>query len=198
MIDSQSANWRMSKLYTFFSSSLTLRIYTKSLGKYHVRYLSHLALIVGSCNWVYKTQIHSIERWRHFGAKTKPIHLDGSNPLITGSSILDPDQLSFCTIYTCQLDEIHYLETRSHCVNMSFIIQAFLVKAGMSYWRERLSTVDIFVQTSYFLYWKYHLPSYKRSYLIRRSTVLSLLPQLVFPDLAQHLRLRSSGKVRVQ
>jgi hypothetical protein len=29
----------------------------------------------------------------------------GSTPLYSGSSILDPDQLSFCTIYTCQLDE---------------------------------------------------------------------------------------------
>jgi len=30
----------------------------------HVRYLSHLALQVGSSNWVHKTQIHSIQRWR--------------------------------------------------------------------------------------------------------------------------------------
>ncbi len=37
---------------------------------YHVRYLGHLALQVGSSNWVYKTQIQSIQRWHHFGAKT--------------------------------------------------------------------------------------------------------------------------------
>jgi hypothetical protein len=42
--------------------------------------------------------------------------------LNTVSSILDLDQLTFCTISTCQLDEIHYLATRSHCVNTSFII----------------------------------------------------------------------------
>ncbi len=33
-------------------------------------FLSHLALQVGSSNWICKTQIHSIKRWRHFGAKT--------------------------------------------------------------------------------------------------------------------------------
>ncbi len=37
---------------------------------YHVRYLSHLALQVGSSNWVHKTQIHSFQRWCHFGTKT--------------------------------------------------------------------------------------------------------------------------------
>ncbi len=62
-------------------------------------------------HWVYKTRIDSIQRWCHSGAKTKPIHLDSSAPLITGSGILDPDQLSFCTIYTSQLEEIHHLET---------------------------------------------------------------------------------------
>ncbi len=36
---------------------------------YNVRYSSHLALQEGSSNWVHKTQIHSIQRWRHFGAK---------------------------------------------------------------------------------------------------------------------------------
>ncbi len=38
---------------------------------YHVRYLSHLALQVGSSKWVHKTQIHSIQRCRHFGAETR-------------------------------------------------------------------------------------------------------------------------------
>ncbi len=37
---------------------------------YHVRYLSHLALQVGSSNWVHKTRIHFIQRWPHFGTKT--------------------------------------------------------------------------------------------------------------------------------
>jgi hypothetical protein len=50
-----------------------------------------------------------------------------STPLYTGSGILDPDQHTFCTILICQLDEIHHLETRSHCVNTPFIIQAFLL-----------------------------------------------------------------------
>jgi hypothetical protein len=51
----------------------------------------------------------------------------GSTPLYTGSGILDPDQLTFCSILICQLDEMHHLETRSHCVNMPFIVQAFLL-----------------------------------------------------------------------
>ncbi len=38
---------------------------------YHVRYLSHLALQVGFSNWVHKTRINSIQRWRHFGTKTR-------------------------------------------------------------------------------------------------------------------------------
>ncbi len=58
----------------------------------------------------------------HFDAKTSRSTLDGSTPLISVSGILDTDRLSFCTIYTCQLDEIHYLETWSRCVNTSFII----------------------------------------------------------------------------
>ncbi len=59
---------------------------------------------------------------RRFGAKTSRSTLDGSTPLIFGSCILDPGRLSSCTIYTfCLLYEIHYLETRSHCVNTSFI-----------------------------------------------------------------------------
>jgi hypothetical protein len=46
----------------------------------------------------------------------------GSTPFYTGYCILDLDWLIFCTIITCQLAEIHYLEARSHHVNMSFII----------------------------------------------------------------------------
>ncbi len=38
---------------------------------HHVRYWSHLALQGGSCNWVHKTRIHSIQRWHHFVAKTR-------------------------------------------------------------------------------------------------------------------------------
>ncbi len=48
---------------------------------------------------------------RHFGAKTSRSTLDRSTPLISGSGILDPDRLSFCTIYTCLFYEIYYLET---------------------------------------------------------------------------------------
>jgi hypothetical protein len=61
---------------------------------------------------------------RCFGAKTSWSTLDGSTPLISGSGILDPDRLSSCTIYTCLLYEIYYLETRSRCVNTSFIINS--------------------------------------------------------------------------
>ncbi len=44
--------------------------FSVKLNIYHVRYLSHLALQVGSSNWVHKTRIHSIQRWHHFGSKT--------------------------------------------------------------------------------------------------------------------------------
>ncbi len=47
----------------------------------------------------------------HFGTKTSQSTLDSSTPLISGSDILDPDWLSFCTVYTCLFYEIHYLET---------------------------------------------------------------------------------------
>ncbi len=36
---------------------------------YHVRYLSHLAFLVGSSNWVHKTRIHSIQRWHPLAPK---------------------------------------------------------------------------------------------------------------------------------
>ncbi len=65
---------------------------------YHVRYLSHLAL--GSSN-----QDPLYFKGHHFGTKTSQSTLDSSTPLISGSSILDPDRLSFCTIYTCLIDE---------------------------------------------------------------------------------------------
>ncbi len=58
---------RRSKLARF---TLAARVFFPFFPfSYHVR-LSHLALQVGSSNWVHKTQIHSIQRWRHFGAKT--------------------------------------------------------------------------------------------------------------------------------
>jgi hypothetical protein len=36
---------------------------------YHVRYLSHFVLQVGSSNWAHKARIHSSQIWCHFGAK---------------------------------------------------------------------------------------------------------------------------------
>jgi hypothetical protein len=45
-----------------------------------------------------------------------------SSPSKSGSSLPDPDQLIFCIIQRCLLDEIHYLETRSRRVNKSFIL----------------------------------------------------------------------------
>ncbi len=47
-----------------------LHLYKIILHLYHVRYFSHLTLQVGSSNWVNKTQIHSIQRWHHFGTIT--------------------------------------------------------------------------------------------------------------------------------
>ncbi len=77
--------------------------------------------------------------------------LDGSTPFITGSGILDPDQLSFCTKYTCQLYEMHYIETRSRCVNMSFIINVleiiFLVCTSLQMFLECFN-FDKFVRQS--------------------------------------------------
>ncbi len=52
-----------------FESPKHLQQTTFEILKYHVRYLSHLALQVGFSNWVHKTRIHSIQWWRHFGAK---------------------------------------------------------------------------------------------------------------------------------
>jgi hypothetical protein len=86
---------------------------------YHVRCLSHLALLVGS------SKLGSTPFKDDATLAPKLADPLSSTPLITGSGILDPDRLSFCTIYTCQLGEIHYLETRSRCVNMSFIIPDF-------------------------------------------------------------------------
>ncbi len=59
-----------------------------------------------------------------------------------------------------------------------------LTWSGKSYWRERLSTVDLLVLTSsdlLLLYWKYYFLSLtNQATLMRRSTVLSLPPLLVF------------------
>jgi len=81
-----------------------------------------MALLVGSSNWVHKTWIHSIQRWRHFGAKTS-----WSTWTAPPLFILDPVFLiridHHSVIYICQLDEIHYLETRSCRVNTSFIVK---------------------------------------------------------------------------
>ncbi len=89
------------------------------LLQYHVRYLSPLALQVGSINCVHKTRIHSTQRWHHFGAKTSRLV---APPLF----MLDPVFLiqinSYSVLFKRQLDEIHYLETRSCHVNASFII----------------------------------------------------------------------------
>jgi hypothetical protein len=60
-----------------------------------------------------------------------------------------------------------------------------IVKPGKSYWRGRLSTVDLLVLTS--LYWLIFFLKIlfigvsKQATLIRRSTVLSLPLQLGFP-----------------
>jgi len=60
-----------------------------------------------------------------------------------------------------------------------------ILHSGKSYWRERLSTVDLLVLTSLdLLVFKLKIIfSFftKQATLMRRSTVLSLPPQLVFP-----------------
>ncbi len=82
---------------------------------YHIKIFEHFALQVGSSNRVHKTRIHSIQRGCYFGAKTSRSTFLfwelASTSLNTGLSILDLDWLIFCTIWTCQLDEIHHLKT---------------------------------------------------------------------------------------
>ncbi len=58
------------------------------------------------------------------------------------------------------------------------------VGAGIPNWRDKFSTVDLLVLTSFeqvVLYWKYYLPFLKQATWMRRSTVLSLTLQIVFP-----------------
>jgi hypothetical protein len=61
-----------------------------------------------------------------------------------------------------------------------------IVRAGKSYWRGRLSTVDLLVLTSldHLLFKSKMLFTFftKQANLMRRSTVSSLPPQLVFPS----------------
>ncbi len=63
----------------------------------------------------------------------------GSTPLYSGSGILDPDWLIFYTIYTFQLYEINYLETRSRHFNTSFIIIGFQCPSSDAFSRSRQS-----------------------------------------------------------
>ncbi len=63
--------WRTKRTFFFKNFARSCKTYFSVKTTYHVRYLSHLVLQVGSSNRVHKTRIHSIQRWRrHFGAKT--------------------------------------------------------------------------------------------------------------------------------
>jgi hypothetical protein len=61
------------------------------------------------------------------------------------------------------------------------------MRQGKSFWRGRLSTVDLLLLFSsdqlYFMLKILFTSFARQAALIRRSTVLSLSPQLVFPDL---------------
>jgi hypothetical protein len=78
---------------------------------------------------------------------------------------------------------------RSPTILYSFIwcqcykILSGITVAGKSYWRGRLSTVDLLVLTSLYqlLFISKILFTFLKKYN-RRSTVLSLPPHLVFPD----------------
>jgi hypothetical protein len=65
------------------------------------------------------------------------------------------------------------------------LLLAIIADTGKSYWRGRLSTVDLLVLSSLdqLLLKLKLLYAYltKQATLMRRLTVLSLLPQLVFP-----------------
>ncbi len=86
---------------------------------------------LGFTSRIQQTRIHSIQRWRHFGAKTS-----WSTWMAPPLLLLNPVFLiqinNHSVLYTCQLDEIHYLEIRCHCVNTSFIIKELL---GMGHLR---------------------------------------------------------------
>ncbi len=121
-----TSDWaaHFSNAFLYFASLLLLL--------YHVRYLSHLD----------PTKLRSTPF--KDGAALVPKLADplsswksGSTPLYTGSLILDPDRLIFYTIYTCQLYEINYLETRSR--HFSFIIIGFQCLNSDAFSRSRQS-----------------------------------------------------------
>ncbi len=107
------------EIFSIFYETISITL-VKVLKCDHVRYLSNLALQVGSRN-----------------CRSTPFKDDAtlapkldvplstwkcsSTPLYILSGILNPDQISFCTIKTFQLAEIHYLETRSRFVNTSLL-----------------------------------------------------------------------------
>ncbi len=103
----------------------TLQTKLGSLQKlhYHVRYLSTLLYKQDPATEFIKLRSTPFKDGATLAPKlADPLSFGEAAPppLNTGSSILDLDGLIFCTILTCQLDEIHYLESRSHRVNTSF------------------------------------------------------------------------------
>jgi len=79
---------------------------------------------------------------------------------------------------------VGYLAHRLILTNIFFKTRPW---PGKSHWRGKLSTVDLLVLISLeqlLLLWKYYLLIFtKQATLMRRSTVLSLPPLLVFPAL---------------
>ncbi len=123
-----TSDWaaHFSNAFLYFASLLLLL--------YHVRYLSHLD----------PTKLRSTPFKDGSALVPKLADLlsswkSGSTPLYTGSLILDPDWLIFYTIYTCQLYEINYLETRSCHFNTSFIIIGFQCRSSDAFSRSRQS-----------------------------------------------------------
>ncbi len=101
-------------------------------------------------------------------------------------------QLSFCWASWRHLGTLELrLIVRNFVIVLqaSFLMDKLMLQPGKSYWRGRLSTVDLLELTSlhqllFILKIVFTLFT-KQGTLMRRSTVLSLLPQLVFPVLTK-------------
>jgi hypothetical protein len=127
-----TSDWeaQFSNAFLYFASLLLLLC--------HVRYLSHLdpaTEFIKLRSTPFKDGAALVPKLADLLSFWK----SGSTPLYTGSGILDPDWLIFYTIYTCQLYEINYLETRSCHFNTSFIIIGFQCLNSDAFSRSRQS-----------------------------------------------------------
>jgi len=99
--------------------------------KYHVRYLSHLALLVGSNKLVstpFKDDATLAPKLANpLGSQSTWM----APPLITGSSIFDPDQLSFCTILHLSVRWNTWLRNQISLIQHIFYYKSIVSKLGL-------------------------------------------------------------------